>query len=445
MQPIVAQVSPNDEQRPAVLDRGRDVVVTAGAGTGKTRTLVARYLSLLAEGVPLRAIVAITFTRKAAREMRNRIRAELQTFLAGADLSGAERQRWDALYGQLDAARIGTIHNLCTEILRAHPAEMSLDPRFDVLDEGQGGLLRQESVDEALAWAADDAQAVLLFSFLGERRLRSLLESLMGQRLEAAAAFDGLPEPLWPQWQAKIVAPIKAFVDDPALMTMFSDLAALKADGTLSRAAARGDKLARPLATLLDLWSQIQAARKRGDWPGVAACLRPLRANMKQVGRKDNWSPAEPKVIIKELQKLYDENVAGFVGKEGINLSLDQQMAGLMPVLGQLFERANDAYLARKRVAGALDFDDLEALALELLQNHPAARQRWQNEVAAILVDEFQDTNSRQRDLVKLINGERGKLFIVGDAKQSIYRFRGAEVTVFREERAKIEDGGGAS
>ena len=73
------------------------------------------------------------------------------------------------------------------------------------------------SIDEALAWAADDVQAVTLFSFLGERRLRSLLESLMGQRLETTAALDGLPDPLWPQWQARIVAPIKAFVDDPAL------------------------------------------------------------------------------------------------------------------------------------------------------------------------------------------------------------------------------------
>ena len=445
MLPIVAQVSPNDEQKPAVLDRGRDVVVTAGAGTGKTRTLVARYLSLLAEGVPLRSIVAITFTRKAAREMRNRIRAELQTYLASAEMSGDERQAWDELYSQLDAARIGTIHNLCTEMLRAHPAEMGLDPRFEVLDEGQSGIQRQESIDEALAWAADDEQAVRLFSFLGERRLRSVLESLMRQRLETADALGDLPEPLWPHWQAKIVEPIKEFVDGPALTAMFGDLGALKADGTLNRAAAQGDKLAGPLATLLDLWSQLQVARSRQEWAVVVACLRPLRANMKQIGRKDNWSPAEPKVIIKALQTLYDEQMAGFVGKDGINLYLDQQMADLMPALRQLFQLADDVYLRRKTDIGALDFDDLEALALVLLQDHKAARRRWQHEVAAILVDEFQDTNGRQRDLVELISGKKGKLFIVGDAKQSIYRFRGADVTVFRAERDKIAAGGGAS
>ena len=201
MHPIVAQISPNDEQRPAVLARGQDVVVSAGAGTGKTRTLVARYLSLLAEGVPLRSIVAITFTRKAAREMRNRIRTELQSYLAGPDLSLEERHYWDELYSLLDAARIGTIHNLCSEILRAHPAELELDPRFDVLDEGQAGILLRESIDEALAWAVDDQEAVDLFTFLGEWKIRSLLERLMEQRPEAAAALADLPKPLWLTWE----------------------------------------------------------------------------------------------------------------------------------------------------------------------------------------------------------------------------------------------------
>ena len=131
LHPIVAGVSPSPEQEPAVVTRDRDVVVTAGAGTGKTRTLVARYLSLLAEGLPLRSIVAITFTRKAAREMRNRVREEMRRYLAHPDLDAAESDRWHDLYRQLDAARIGTIHSLCTELLRAHPAEARVHPRFD--------------------------------------------------------------------------------------------------------------------------------------------------------------------------------------------------------------------------------------------------------------------------------------------------------------------------
>ena len=142
--PIVQQSKLSDEQRPAVTARG-DVVVTAGAGAGKTRTLVARYLSLLAEGLSPRQVVAITFTKKAAREMRNRVRQAVNEFLQsgssvphganvphGAQLSRAELERWQNVYSALDAARIGTIHSLCGEILRRHPAEAGLDrPRAD--------------------------------------------------------------------------------------------------------------------------------------------------------------------------------------------------------------------------------------------------------------------------------------------------------------------------
>ena len=100
--PIVAQMRPSAEQRPAVVIRDRDVVVTAGAGTGKTRTLVARYLALLAEGLPARSILAITFTRKAAREMRNRVREEIWRYVDAADLGEDERAVWQQHARELD-------------------------------------------------------------------------------------------------------------------------------------------------------------------------------------------------------------------------------------------------------------------------------------------------------------------------------------------------------
>ena len=155
--PDILQAYPlSTPQQAAALARG-DVAVTAGAGTGKTRTLVARYLALLAADRPLRQIVAITFTRKAAREMRNRVRREIAAYLAQPGLAAAERQRWQAHFNGLDAARIGTIHNLCAEILRAHPAEAGIDPRFAVLDETQTALLLREAAEAALTWAVADA------------------------------------------------------------------------------------------------------------------------------------------------------------------------------------------------------------------------------------------------------------------------------------------------
>ncbi|MCJ7622761.1 MAG: UvrD-helicase domain-containing protein, partial [Anaerolineaceae bacterium] len=115
------------EQRRAAEQRGCNLVVTAGAGCGKTRTLVARYLSLLSEGKSPARVVAITFTEKAAREMRNRIRDSLSKLVAASG-TAAERSFWLTQESQIDAARIGTIHSLCAEILRNHPAEAVVDP-----------------------------------------------------------------------------------------------------------------------------------------------------------------------------------------------------------------------------------------------------------------------------------------------------------------------------
>jgi ATP-dependent exoDNAse (exonuclease V) beta subunit len=139
---------------------------------------------------------------------------------------------------------------------------------------------------------------------------------------------------------------------------------------------------------------------------------------------------------------MYDETLKAVVGG-GINLALDKILADSTPALRRVFEQASGAYSRLKQERQVLDFDDLEQMALCLLEERPEVCERWQAEVRALLVDEYQDTNDRQRKLVNRLNAGSGKLFIVGDAKQSIYRFRGAEVAVFREERSRIEAGGG--
>jgi ATP-dependent helicase/nuclease subunit A len=136
MSSILTSLELTPTQRQAATLRGAPVVVTAGAGSGKTRALVGRYLSLLEDGAlypapPLRSIIAITFTDKAAREMRTRIRHQIGEWVM---LDAPRKDEWQAALADLDAARIGTIHSLCAEILRAHPVEMGLDPRFEVLE-----------------------------------------------------------------------------------------------------------------------------------------------------------------------------------------------------------------------------------------------------------------------------------------------------------------------
>ena len=431
--PIVAQMNPSAEQLPAVLGRGRDIVVTAGAGTGKTRTLVARYLSLLAEGCSPRAIIAITFTRKAAREMRNRVRKEVQAYLERDDLHAEEREIWQARYTTLDAARIGTIHSLCTEILHTHPVEAGVDPRFEVLEEGQTNILRSQAVDEALARAANDPDAVKLFPLLGERIVRDILAWLLAHWLEAEAWFERMPTDLIGFWRQMLEAMqaegLEALLENfewqdavDILIEYEADIADDKMEVQRRDALAAIQGASGILSDRLSTLSRLGAISLSGGsgkaWPGG-------------VEQKD-----QVKEALRALRTLWTE------GGALLSLSLtemDDALAGATPALRDAASFAAQRYAGLKGERNTLDFDDLETDALALLQKHAAARSHWQAQTEAILVDEFQDTNARQRDLVALLNGNRGRLFIVGDAKQSIYRFRGADVEVFRAERERIE------
>lgn len=440
LHPLLQQLCPSPEQAPAVFDRGRDVVVTAGAGAGKTRTLVARYLALLLDGLPLRSLVAITFTKKAAREMRNRVREQVRIYLEKAACGPAERERWQQLYTQLDAARIGTIHGLCGEILRHHPAEAGVDPRFEVLEEGRAALLQAQVVDETLAWAADDAAGVELFALLGERGLRGLVETLLRRRLDAAEALAQLPTEaagLRAHWEglaaARRAAARARLFDDPAWQEAGRVLRETAPLDPADKMAEQRELALRALAgaalpaaeegTPPDLGRLNLAGGRSAAWPGGAAGLAEVREALKTI--RELWRGAQEWLTL-ELD------------------ALDLALAAQYPALRAALEWALARYKARKDELQSLDFDDLEAGAVRLLREHPAARAYWQGEVRALLVDEFQDTNRRQRELLDLLNGADGKLFIVGDAKQSIYRFRGADVTVFREKRAEIAAGGAA-
>src|SRR5512146_3010763 len=169
------------DQRAASAERERDVTVTAGAGSGKTRTLVARYVGLLAEGLAPRRVLAITFTEKPAREMRTRVRLELRRLSLGA--AAEARPFWTAIEAQMDGARIGTIHSLCAEILRAHPAEAGLDPQFGVTEESDTVRMRGAAVESALLWAVEQPEMRPLFESFSVGRLEQITGLLLVKRL----------------------------------------------------------------------------------------------------------------------------------------------------------------------------------------------------------------------------------------------------------------------
>ena len=433
---VVSSFGLTSDQQTAALERGRDVVVTAGAGSGKTRTLVARYASLLADGYSPRSVVAITFTEKAAREMRSRVRQSLNDLVRQSD-SDTERNRWVALNAEMDSARIGTIHSLCSEILRAHPAEAGIDPKFDVIDEGLAAALRAQLVEDAMAFLVGQPEFAPLFSILGINPLAELLAFLLGHRLEAQEAFDKNIDGSQIIRQA-----IEAALQDPSIT---NGIAELRSMGRTSLIQDAGDKLAIQVEDLLALWGEAEKALVADDFIACAGYLYQARRNKMKGNIGSKTSRA--KEIVAELQAAYDRLLDPFVGGEDSKVQPPDAVTEACfiqacQLIRPAFEHLSASYKEALRQRRALDFDDLENGAAQLLKQ-PEIKTRWQGEIAALLVDEFQDTNERQRNIVEALAGLPGRLFVVGDARQSIYRFRRADVTVFRSIQLRVKNQGG--
>ncbi|MFZ6026844.1 MAG: UvrD-helicase domain-containing protein [Chloroflexota bacterium] len=451
-------------QKNAVFSERAAIAVTAGAGSGKTRSLVGRYLRLLERGYPLRSILAITFTEKAAREMRSRIRAALaaSSRLASPNEGPAEN---------IDAARIGTIHSLCAEILRRYPAEAGLDPAFTVLDDALAAALQAEAVETALAWAASDTQAARLFGALKESELRQILAMLLARRLDVPvfdAAYTGeaahgnnISEndaaPCLKAFASTLQAYLARHLDAPAWREPLADLAALAAKSP-------DDKLELARRAVLARWEEACAARTADEWDALLCALAALRKDIDtRGGRKDAWAGNDlgaARACMAGLKTYYEENLKFLAEKA--RFALDAQVAAHRPALLRLFAQASRAYQRRKDERQGLDFDDLEGSTARLLAGQPAVRAALQADLRAVLVDEFQDTNERQRQIVYALTGfpllpapqgpqsmnaedmrQGVDLFIVGDSKQSIYKFRGADVSVFRHVQEDIRASGG--
>jgi ATP-dependent exoDNAse (exonuclease V) beta subunit len=391
-----------NEQQLAAVEAEGEVFVSAGAGTGKTAVLVERVVRAVCDrGLDVDSILVITYTRRAAGELRTRIRAAL-----------AERGRHD-LARRLDGAWISTIHGFCARLLKTYPLAAGLDPRFRELDEAQAAVLRSEAFREALAefCAADDPQRLALLATYGSDRLRRMLTSVY-ETLRAAGRELDLE-----------VAP------PPELGEKIEDLRA--AARALAADPGATDTQQRTATDLLELLDRDR---------------RPDRL-MNLAGFKARGDRAAG----------YSEALAAVE-----QAALDEAAARDRALLQELLTLFANRYADAKARESALDFEDLQLEARDLLRSQPELRAREQARFRSILVDEFQDTNRLQTDIVDLLRvagsgggkaavarredpGDSGagwpdtELFFVGDEFQSIYGFRHADVQVFRERREAVE------
>ncbi len=433
---VLAAFRLTPEQKMAALERERDVAVTAGAGSGKTSTLVARYASLLADGLSLRSVVAITFTEKAALEMRSRVRETLNK-LAGEASTEEERDFWVTLNAGMDAARIGTIHGLCSEILRAHPVEAGIDPKFMIIDEGLGKALKVQVVKDTMDEMAGQQEFAPLFRVMEISPLKKLLSFLLDMRLDAQESFEKISNPNQLVNQA-----INSLLQTPIIANSIRDLRCIESDEMCENA---GESFADQTQSLLSIWEQVENLLMGGDSYEVVGLLYKARRNFMDL--RSGKRVSDTKELVRSIQIAYDNLIDPICGgKDGKipppTFEDDASFNLVFPLIKHIFEQMTASYCESLRQLGALDFDDLEYGAAQLLKQ-PEIQEQWQSGIAALLVDEFQDTNERQRQIVINLAGSPGKLFVVGDPKQSIYRFRRADVTVFRSIQQSVKAAGG--
>ena len=411
-------------QARAVQAREINVAVVAGAGAGKTRVLVDRYLELLARGVPLKKIVAITFTEKAASEMRERVRREIETRALQTDAPAF----WHDHRRDMDDARISTIHSLCTRLLRANPVEARLDPRFGVLDEQDAALWQQEALDAVFKTLAERGGAELaLFDEYRLNDVRDTLTQLLGDSATADDAFARMPdtvEQIMTRWRTQLTDAQANALQKLSASAEWQSAAHWVQNNAASDAQDKIEQTRAAAESALEMFQSDDIAR----------ALTSLRAlcDLKMVGgSKKNWDDlTEAKAQLTALRNRARE----FCKHYDLEFTeADERAARFVLLWRALWQRARAAYAERKERERVLDFNDLEEKTRALLTHHDAVRQRYRDEFATVLVDEFQDTNGAQRDIVYALAPPDlpNRLFVVGDGKQSIYGFRGADVTVF--------------
>ncbi|MFW6155107.1 MAG: UvrD-helicase domain-containing protein [Planctomycetota bacterium] len=413
------------------------MALTSGAGCGKTFVLSRRYVQVLEDDgqsdAPTR-IVAVTFTEKAALEMRQRVTAVLGARLA--ETTDPHRRALLAEWlSRMPEARISTIHGFCSSLLRTHAVEMALDPSFSVLaDEFRRRSMLRRAVDDALRNALDEPSAahVELVDAFTYHQLIAMLTAAVQQRWRWARDDYTDPNAILDRWDKLAAVAMDARWDAFATDDLRRQVEALMA----ARCDDPTDKLAAHIAehglVMLELLH-----RPASRTPATLGQL-------KKPGTKGSHKVWGGKETMLAVRREFADLVGQFQAMErytgGLN-DADRLAARCLATLTDLAADAVARYDRAKREAGQLDYVDLLIKARDLLATRPHVRRRVAEGIRHLLIDEFQDTDALQSRLLFLAvdavetSPPPGRVFFVGDAKQSIYRFRGAEVEVFSATR----------
>ena len=380
-----------DEQTLAIERRRGELLLDAGAGSGKTSVLVERFVRAVQEdGIGVGQILTITFTEKAAAELRERIRNRLRE--AGADAAARATE----------GAWISTIHAFCARLLRAHALDAGLDPEFTVLDEHETAPLRRSALDAALAAVAGGPEGSELISAFGPATLRANVAATYAE-LRARGELEPRLPPAPPPPNPLDLRSACLLVEDLALLVQ-QELGAIRDPG-------------RRVIEAIELLDRAPAILQSGrPWPGQLERIK-LGTN---AGALKTQACDDYREALAELLQMAAEN----------------EVTAARDGLDRLLREYGRRYTELKRARSALDFADLELLARELLRSEEIGT-RYRERFTRVMVDEMQDTNSVQLELIELVT--QLDLVMVGDAQQSIYGFRHANVELFEERGRRLE------
>ena len=415
-------------------DHARSLIVEAGAGTGKTTALVSRIVAIVAGGVSeIDRLAAITFTEAAAAELRDRVRSALESAAAGRDplvTGDDEREPCAAALDSIDDAAISTLHGFAQRIVAAYPLEAGLPPSFDVLDAVEASIEIDRHWEEFASALLDDpaAETTLLAAFvlgIDLPRLRTVALALH-RDLDRLGDATFAPRPLTPPDAGPVIAALDAALAD------------------LPGCLDAQDKLAEHLTDLVPYRDSLRAAADAPAGPDAEVEILDLLANgpklERRAGQKGNWPDVD---AVRALCRAATETRAGILrgAREAVLHTLAGRITGFVR-----------DYAAWRRAQGRLEFQDLLVLAVEVLRCDPSVLAAMRARFRVVLVDEFQDTDPLQVDLAVLLASSEpdagssavarvaldpGRLFLVGDPKQSIYRFRRADLEIYAEAAAR--------
>lgn len=406
-----------ENQKRAVTTLGRNLCVSAGAGSGKTTVLVDRYIYLFEHGgMEVSGIAAITFTEKAANQMKEKIRSKIQKRITLAEDPG-EKETWALRFRDVGSAWIHTIHGLCARLLKENAIEAGIDPRFVILNQTETIILLHRTVRDFIndRLNHETETMVRLLMAYGLRRTRETLVRMLEHRDMVSAWSDQY----------------RGLSDEEALKPLRSEARAM-----LQSMSGNLESISCPDQDDLIEKTRQYALTLLGSRDLSAEILTALSSINLKGGSKKKWGEEElkhAKALLSELKEL----------SAGLVLLYDEEKVrqdlALLRALISEFDLLNERYHSEKTGRGAVDFDDLLILALGLLKQNPEVRNLYRKELSTLLIDELQDTDRLQMEIVRQIAGdEPGRIFAVGDAKQSIYGFRGADVSVFQAFQQQI-------